>query len=110
MRREEADGIISPVVSQATFYQMSIVNKLMHRRELYRRYAELGKVFDRARVRQRAIFAAQLVRDIRVFDRETFHMRFINNGLMRRRAGMPIVAPVIEGIGNDGLRHKLRAV
>ena len=47
IRREEADGIVAPVVPQAFFQQMTVVEEGMNRQQLDRGDAERLDVVDR---------------------------------------------------------------
>ena len=62
--REEADGVVAPVVAQAAFEQEAVVHEVVHRHQLHRGDAQRAQVLGRSLVGQvrRTYRAARPVR------------------------------------------------
>ena len=111
VRREKGQRVVAPVIHQAPFPQVGLGDELLHRHELHRRDAEINQVLQHRRLRQPEVGAAQVRRHVRVQAGKSLHMQLVDDGLVQRRAGRTIAAPV-EGVRIDHPRlgHAARAV
>ena len=66
VRREEAEGVVAPVVAQPLLEQRAVLDELVDRHQLDRGDAELVEVVDDRRVREPGVRAALLLGDVRV--------------------------------------------
>ena len=79
--REEADGVVAPVVGQALLDQRGVVDELVHRHQLDRGDAERLQVLDDRRVGEGGVGAAHLLGDVRVRLGEALDVRLVDDGL-----------------------------
>ena len=98
--REKADGVISPIVAQATAQQKRIIQKALNREQFNRGDPQPQQMFDH-RIRDQAfIRSAQLRLDQRMFAGQPFDM-----GLIDHRVG-PRASGAVDGINRQvGDRH-----
>ena len=110
VRREEADGVVAPIVAQSPLYQMRVMHELVNRHQLDGGDAERHQVVDDGRIRQRGVGAAQFRRNIRMQRRQPFDVRLEDHAAVRGSLGRAIICPVEIRIGDDRARHVRRAV
>ncbi len=103
--REKADGVVSPIVSQALFHQMAVVHKGMHRHELHGRDAQTLQMLDYRRAGQTGIGPAQLGRDIGMACGESLYVQLVDDGFMPWRSRRMIVVPGERGIDDAAFGH-----
>ena len=94
VRREEAEGVVAPVVDEAHLLQALLGDVLVHREQLDRRDAEVLEIGDRRRMREARVGAAQLLRHVGVELREALHVGLVDDGVVERDAGLARVTPV----------------
>ena len=78
-RREKADRVIAPIVSQALFEQVIVVDKRMDRHQLHGRDAERLDVVDDGLRGEPPIETSQLLVDLLVQLGEAFDMRLVDD-------------------------------
>src|SRR5947199_7996112 len=86
------------------------MNKLMNGHEFHSCNSQTGEMLDGPGVRQSRVSSPQFLGDVRVSDRKTFNVRFINYRLVRLRARMSVIAPIEKRIDHHRLWHERRAV
>ena len=77
MGGEEADRVVSPVVTQAALDQVVVVDELMDRHQFHRGDAQAGQVLDHGRMRQAGVGTPQVLGDLRVAHGDPFDMALI---------------------------------
>ncbi len=110
VRREEADGVVAPVVRQALVDQRRVVGEVVHRHQLDRVDAQRFQVIDDHRMRDGGVRAADLFGDVGVRLGEPLDVRLVDDGvgvLVARRA---VDAPVEERVDDHRLGHARRGV
>ncbi len=108
--REEADGVVAPVVGQPLLDQRRVVREVVHRHELDRGDAERLEVLDHRRVGDGGVGAAHVLRNVGMGLGEALHVRLVDDRvgvLVARRA---VDAPVEERVDHHRLRHAGRGV
>ncbi len=108
MRREEADRVVAPVVPQPPVDQLRIVDELVHGQQFDRGDAEAGEVLDRGRVAEPGVGAALRLRDLRMLCGEALDVHLVDDRLVQRDVGRPVVAPVEVRVVHDGSGHVRR--
>ncbi len=109
VRREEADGVVAPVVRQPAVLQRGVLHELVHRHQLERGDAEVGEVVDDRGVRDRGIRAADLLGHLGVGHRHALDVRLVDDRLVVLVARRAVVAPVEVGVDDDR-EHRLAEV
>ena len=110
VRREEAEGVVAPVVAQPLLGQRAVVHELVHRHQLDRRHAELGEVVGDRGVRQAGVRAAQLLGDLRVQLGEPLHVGLVDQALVVGDVEAAVALPVEERVDDDAVQHVRRRV
>ena len=110
VRREEADGVVAPVVDEASIDEVALVDVLMHRQQLDRRDAELDEVLDGRRRAHPRVRAAQLLGDVGMATGEAPDVDLVDEGRLERGARWRIVAPAERAVDHDRLGHERRRV
>ena len=110
VRREEAEGVVAPVVAQALLEQRAVVDELVHRHQLDRRHAELGQVVGDRRVREAGVRAAQLLGDVRVQLGQPLHVGLVDQALVVGDVEAAVALPVEERVDDDAVQHVRRRV
>ena len=89
VRGEVGDRVVAPVVAQAAFDEVVVVDELVHRHQLDGGDAEALEVVDDRRVGEARVGAAQRRRHVGVLHREPAHVGLVDDRLVRaaRRAG-----------------------
>ena len=108
--REEADGVVAPVVAQAALHQVPVVDKALDRQQLHRRHAEALQVGDRRRAGEPGVGAAQRRRHGVIAHREAAHVQLVDQGVVPRRSGRAVVVPIEGRIDHLALGHRGRVV
>ena len=99
-RREETDGVVSPVVAQPAIHQALILDKPLDRHQLYGGDSQRVEVVNTSRADQAAIGAPQSFRHLRVADGESSYMHLINDRLVPVNPWVLVVLP-IEAVVHD---------
>ena len=92
VRREEADGVVAPVVAQALVEQRAVVDELVHRHQLDRGDAEPGQVVDDRGVGEPGVGAALLLGHLGVQLGQALDVRLVDDAARcrgSRGAGRP---------------------
>ena len=110
MRGEKADGVVAPVVAQAFFLQVAVVDELVHRHQLDRGDAEPLEVRDHRRVGQAQVGAALLVGDDRMHPGQPADVRLVDHGLVVGGARRPVQVPVEVRVHHHRARDVRRGV
>ncbi len=105
VRCEEADRVVAPVVGQAPLDQVVVLHELVHRHQLHGGDAEPAQVLDHGRVGQPRVGAADRRGDVRVVDGQALDVGLVDDRLVVGGPRVPVVLPVEEGVGDDGLHH-----
>ena len=105
LERKKADGVISPIVSQAAFHQLTIVHKTMHGHEFDRSHSQPRQVFDHRCGSQCRVGPAQMRRNIRMTLGESLDVHFVDQGLMPRNIRPRVRPPGKSGVNDAVLRH-----
>ena len=82
VRREEAEGVVAPVVAQPLLEQRAVLDELVHRHQLDRGDAELREVVGHRRVGEPGVRAALLLGDVRVQLGHPLDVRLVDEGLV----------------------------
>ena len=87
--REEADGVVAPVVAQALLQQGAVLHEGMDRQQLDRGHAEPAHMVDEVRIAQGGEGAALVGPQVRAQHAEAAHMHLVDDGVATtaRRAG-----------------------
>jgi hypothetical protein len=109
VRREEADGVVAPVVRQALALQRGVLDVLVHRHQLDGRDTEGGEVVDDRRVRDRRVGAADLLRHLGVRHRHALDVRLVDDRVVVLAVRRAVVTPVEVGVDDDR-EHRLAEV
>ena len=84
VRREEAEGVVAPVVSQPEIEQPVVVQELVHRHQLDRRHVQRLQVVDDHRVRQPGVGAALFLGDAGMGLGHALDVRLVDDRLVVR--------------------------
>ena len=110
VRREKADGVVAPVIAQASIEQMPIVHELVDRHQFDGADAKPLKIADGRRMGEARIGAAKLGRDLPHQRGEALHMKLVDLGLVQRSARPSVVTPIEAVVDDDRAGHIGRAV
>ncbi len=110
VRREEADGVVPPVVGQPGVHQPVVVDELMHRHQFDRRHPELRQVLQHRGMRQRRVRTPHLLRQRRVKHRQALHVGLVDDRAVVVRPRRPVVAPVEVRIDHHRSHHVRRGI
>ncbi len=104
-RGEEADGVVAPVVRQALFDQVAIVEEGLDRHQLDRRDPEPDQMVDRARVGQATELAAQPVGQVPMLCGNALDVRLVDHGVGPGAVGAQVRPPGHGRIDHHAFRH-----
>ena len=110
MRRKKTDGVVAPVIRQATIDQRFVVQMRVHRQKLDCGHAQIFQIADHFFIRDCGVSASQFLRNLPPKFCESLHVRFINHRFGKRPVRFLIIAPFECRIDNDRLRHRPRVV
>jgi hypothetical protein len=110
VRREEADGVVAPVVPQPAVEQEAVVHELMDRQQFDRRDSEAPEVLDRRGMREPRIRAPQRLRHVGAAGGEPLHVDFVDDRPVERAPDRRVSFPVEARVDHDRARHVRRAV
>ncbi len=82
MRREEADGVVAPVVAQAFFLQEAVVDELVDRHKFDGGDAELPRIFDDRWICEARVGSTDVQQHIQVKIGHATHMGFVDYRIM----------------------------
>ena len=98
MRGEKVDGVVAPVIDQAHVHQPRLRNKHLHWQKFYGRDSDSLQMFDSARMRERGIGSANVVRQIGVATCQTAGVRLIDDRLRHRRVWFFNALPIERAV------------
>src|ERR1700730_3974118 len=84
--RKEADGVVTPIISQAPVDQSFVIDMRMDRQKLKRRYVETLQITNRSVGSEPRISAAQMLGHIWAKLCKTFHMHLVDDRLRQGNA------------------------
>ena len=93
VRREEAEGVVAPVVLQTEIQQPVIVQELVHRHQLDGGDVQRLQVVDDRRVGEPGVGAAQFLGDAGMRLRHALDVRLVDDRLVVRRARRAVGCP-----------------
>ena len=93
VRREEANGVVPPVVAKPMLQEPPLIDERVHRQELDRRDAEALQVFDGRAAGEAGVGAAQLLGHFRMALGKALDVQLIDHRVLPWRARRTIVAP-----------------
>ena len=105
VRREEAEGVVAPVVAQALVEQRGVLDELVHRHQLDRGHAELLQVGGDRRVREAGVRPALLLRHVGVQLGEALDVRLVDEGLVVGDGEAAVALPVEERVDDHAVGH-----
>ena len=108
--REEADGVVAPVVGEAALDQVPIVEEGLDRHELDRRHAEPRQVLDHLRRAEPLEGAGAGTADLRVALGHALDVRLVDHRLGPAAPRAAVRAPGVGGVDDPALRHGAGAV
>ena len=109
-RREEADGVVAPVVLESLVEQVAVVDEGVDRQQLDGRDAQRRQVIGDFRARHAGIGAAQGLGHRGMPPREALHVRLVDDGIFPRRAAARGAPPGEGRIDDAGLEVERGAV
>src|SRR5438552_3492613 len=111
IRCKKTDSVISPVVREFLFYQLTLINERVYGQQLHRRHTERLYVCKDILRSQPCIRSAQLLGDRWMHFCVTAHVHFINHGnVPGNLASASPSCPVEVGINDGAFRHEWGAV
>ncbi len=110
VRREEADGVVAPVVGETEIHQPAFVVEGLHRQQFDRRHAQRLQVRDGGLGGQAGEGAAQFLRHVHHLLREAARMHFVEDTVFHRRGRVAVIAPVESRIDHHALGGRRRVV
>ena len=108
--REEAEGVVAPIVDETSFVQVAVGDEVVHGQELDRGDPEIDQVLQHGAGREAEVGPTQRLRNPWVPRRHALHVAFVDDGPTPRRARRPIVSPSARWIDDDRSGHARRAV
>ena len=103
--REESYGVVAPVVLEPLIREMLVVHKRVDGHQLDGRHPELLEVLYGRGRGETGVGTAQILRYVRMPLRKPLDVELVDNGLVPRRAGRPVVAPGKGRIHDPALGH-----
>ena len=105
VRREEAVGVIAPVVAEAFVEQAGLVHELVHRHQLDGGDALLADRLEHRRRGEALVGAAQVLGHGRMQLGEALHVQLVDHRRLGPVARTPVAAPVERRIDDVGARR-----
>ena len=105
VRREEADGVVAPVVHEAALHERAVVDERVHREELHGGHAERFQVVHHLRRREAREAALERRRHVRVALRVSAHVHLVDDPLVAREVRMAVVAPAERRVDHLAAGH-----
>ena len=105
VRREEAVGVIAPVVAEAFVEQAGLVHELVHRHQLDGGDALLADRLEHGRRGEARVGAAQVLGHGRMQPGEALHVQLVDHRGLGPVARTPVAAPVERRIDDVGARR-----
>ncbi len=110
VRREEADGVVAPVVGEPALHQVAVGDVLVHRQQLDRRDAQVGEVVEGCRRAEPGVRPAQLLGHLRVQLGEALDVDLVDQRAIERDVELGVTAPHEGVVDHDALRHEVGRV
>ncbi len=110
LRREEADGVVSPVVAQPALEQLLVIHVGMHRQQLDGGHPQMAEVVDHRIVPQRGEGTALGLRDVGMLHGQSAHVGFVDHGPVPGRGRCTLCAPAESRIDHGTAWHVTGAV
>jgi hypothetical protein len=108
--REEAEGVVAPVVLQPLRDQRAVVDERLHRQQLERGHAERAQVVDHLLLAHAEELALVLRRHVGVALGVAAHVHLVDHPLVAAARGIEVVAPVEAVVDHLAFRHAARAL
>ncbi len=105
VRREEAVGVIAPVVAEAFVEQAGLVHELVHRHQLDGGDALLADRLEHGRRGEARVGAAQVLGHGRMQLGEALHVQLVDHRRLGPVARTPVAAPVERRVDDVGARR-----
>src|SRR4051812_26923984 len=109
-RREERERIVSPVVLQSLFHQVTVIEKGLYRQQLDGRNPQRLQIADDLCIRQSRIGTPDPLRDARVLPGESLDVQFIDDGSLPWRLWTTVAPPGECRIDHPRLQHEFGTV
>ena len=110
LRREEADGVVAPVVPQSLLDEIAVVDEGMDRQQLDGGDAETADVVDHLVLHEAGEGAAKLLRHGRMLHGEAAQMRLIDDRALPRGLRPALASPGEGRLDDAAFGHEARAV
>ncbi len=93
IRREEPQGVVTPVVDQSPFFEEPVVDVIMHRQQLDRRHPQRFQVPQNRLARHAQVGSPEPLGHLGMPLREALDMCLVYQRLVPRSVRRPVVAP-----------------
>ncbi len=103
--REEADGVVAPVVAEPLVQEMAVLDEGVHGHQLQGRHAELLEVLDHRGRAEGGVGAALPLGDIGAQLCQPLHMGLVDDRALPGDLRRPIIAPGEGGIDHHAFGH-----
>ena len=111
VRREEADGVVAPVIGQLLLQQIAVVDEGVDRQQLDRGDAERLQIVDHGWRAEAGIGAAQVLGHAGMLLGEALDVGLVDDGFVPMDVlPLRLRLPVEIGIDHDAFGHEGRAV
>src|SRR5690554_4459807 len=110
VRSEKADAVVAPIVAQALFQQMLLVDKAVYRQKLYAGDSQGLDMSEQFGVHQSREGPAEGFRNRGVPHADAAHIDFVEDGLVPGHPSALLVAPGKSRIDDLALGNKGRAI
>ena len=108
--REEAQGVVAPVVGQPAFLQEAFGHRLVHREQLDAGHAQIEQVLDHRGVGQAGVAAAQRLGHLGVEPGEALDVQLVHDGLAPDDLRPLVSAPVEVVVHHHAARRSVGGV
>ena len=103
--RKKSNRVITPIVAQTAFHQLTVIDEGVHGHELDRGHSQPCEIFDDRSCSQTRIGPAQMSGNVRMAHGESLYVELINQGFVPRNSGWRIGSPGESGVDHPVLRH-----
>ena len=109
--REEADGVVPPVIGESLLDEMTVIDEGVYREQLDRGDAQRLHIVDRLTGAEAGICAPQLLRHLRMALGEALDVGLVDDGVVPGHGlAVGLAFPVEIGIDHHAFGHEGRAV
>jgi hypothetical protein len=102
---EKPDGVVTPIVGQATLGEATPRDVMVNGQELDTRHAQRAQVLEDRFGAQAEVRAPQTLRDVGMAHGHPFHVTLVNHRLIPRDLGTVIALPIERGVDHHALGH-----